>query len=68
MNKVQIELRNWDNSCDDGCCYDYGTEIYLDGELIGGKHTGECVRESLERVLSKLGYKPVIEETSSLFI
>ena len=29
-----IEFREWDHTCGDGCCYLYGTEIYIDGIKI----------------------------------
>jgi hypothetical protein len=46
--ELLIELEEWDHTCDDGCCYNYGTNIYIKGLLTA--------------VLNKLGYTNVTVE------
>jgi hypothetical protein len=29
--EILIELEEWDHTCGDGCCYTYGTNIYING-------------------------------------
>lgn len=76
MKKLNIELRSWDYTCGDGCCTDYGTEIFLDGELLehplstkeepmSGQYIGDSVEDSLLAVLYKLGYEVEIKNTYS---
>lgn len=37
MNKkLKIELKYWDHTCGDGCCYSWGTAIKVNGEEIEG--------------------------------
>jgi len=31
---MKIEFRHWDHTCSDGCCTDFGTEIYIDDVLV----------------------------------
>ena len=53
--KVQIVLNDWDYTCGDGCCYNYGVEIIVDGELL--EEDGSNPNQLLEAVLNKLGYE-----------
>ena len=32
--KLKIELVHWDYTCGDGCCYDYGVRLKLNGEEL----------------------------------
>jgi len=50
-----IKLKDWDYTCGDGCCYEYGIEIEMDGELCDNEYSGDSVTGSLEFVLTKLG-------------
>lgn len=34
MEKAVIELVDWDHTCSDGCCYSWGTELYINGEEV----------------------------------
>ena len=34
MEPIKIEFNNWTYTCSDGCCTDYGMEIYINGELV----------------------------------
>jgi hypothetical protein len=68
MRKITIELVDWDSTCADGCCYDYGTILKVDGEelehpdsssenFITNRYIGADVKTSLEAVLKYLGYE-----------
>ena len=74
MKKVKIELKGWDYTCGDGCCYDSGTFLILNGEelelplstkdmYIGNTQLGRDVENALKAVLEKLGYEVEIELT-----
>lgn len=54
--KLKIELKDWDHTCGDGCCYTYGTDIFLNGEKLDEQH-GEDSENALKVVLEKLGYE-----------
>lgn len=34
IGRQVIELVEWDHTCSDGCCYSWGTELYINGEEI----------------------------------
>ena len=76
MKKLNIELRSWDYTCGDGCCYDSGTFLILNGEelehplstkdmYIGNTQLGQDVENALKSVLEKLGYEVEIKNTYS---
>lgn len=56
-DKLLIELEDWEYRCGDGCCYDYGTNIKVNGELL--EQDGYNLPITLEAVLSYLGYKNI---------
>lgn len=56
--KLVIELEEWDHTCGDGCCYTFGTDIYINGEKIEGED-GFNNHQLLTAVLNKLGYTNV---------
>jgi hypothetical protein len=56
--ELLIELEEWDHTCGDGCCYTYGTNIYINGEQIEDKD-GTSSHQLLKAVLNKLGYTNV---------
>jgi N-acetyl-anhydromuramyl-L-alanine amidase AmpD len=60
MKTLRITLKDWEHTCGDGCCYDYGQDIYLDGEKLDEQHA-EDSENALRAVLEKLGYKIEIE-------
>lgn len=66
-DKILIELEHWDYKCGDGCCYDYGTSLKLNGETLNhpdeteeerfsNAHLGDEVSLALRAVLKELGY------------
>ncbi|WP_296683194.1 hypothetical protein [Flavobacterium sp.] len=68
---VKITIEEWDYTCTDGCCTDYGATIYLNGkelphpnpEIIHNGYVGMDVGLSIEAVLKELGYEVEIENT-----
>jgi hypothetical protein len=56
--ELLIELEEWDHRCGDGCCYTYGTNIYINGEQIEDED-GTNPHQLLTAVLNKLGYKKI---------
>lgn len=71
MKKVKITLEEWDYTCADGCCSDYGTKIYLNGKELEHPNTevdyngyvGSSVDTALLAVLKELGYEVEIDVT-----
>jgi len=53
--KLKIELKSWEHTCGDGCCYSDGMDIFLNGEELGEQHA-EDSENALTAVLTKLGY------------
>lgn len=64
---MKITLREWDYTCGDGCCYNYGTQILIDGkevehydeEQIVNTYVGCDVEVALRSVLKHLGFENV---------
>jgi hypothetical protein len=56
--ELLIELEEWDHTCGDGCCYTYGTNIYINGEHLEDED-GHSQSQLLKAVLNKLGYTNV---------
>lgn len=55
--KCEVCFQNWDYTCGDGCCSDYGTSLVINGYLI----TQYCNDEdSVVKVLEFLGLNPVM--------
>ena len=61
--KRDISIRHWDWECGDGCCSDYGTDVYVnDFKLVHAD--GSNTESTLDAMLDFLGYDNVqIEET-----
>lgn len=59
--KVLIETESWDYTCGDGCCYDYGTRLYVNGEQVSVGSSDVDVT-AIANVLEVLGYEIVHED------
>lgn len=59
--KIKIILRNWDYICGDGCCYDSGVSIEVNGEKCDNEYSGDIVEDALKFTLNKLGYEVEIK-------
>ena len=60
--KHKIEIRQYEHTCGDGCCNDYGYEVIMNDELIGSAPF-EDVSEVLHLVLKKLGVDAEVSVT-----
>lgn len=55
MNNVAlIETESWDYTCGDGCCYDYGERLYINGIEVEGSYSDVDV-DLIINVLKTLG-------------
>lgn len=65
---VLIEFREWDYNCGDGCCYEWGVMVYLNGELldhpentpfnpVSNSNLGNDAPNVVRAILEKLGHK-----------
>lgn len=52
--KLVIELEDWDHTCGDGCCYNWGVTIKVNG--IELEQDGSSVQSALKGVLEHLDY------------
>ena len=50
---MKIETQDWSNTCGDGCCYNYGTTLYIDGKEIEERTFSSC-GDAYEYVLTEL--------------
>jgi hypothetical protein len=51
--KHEIILSQWDWSCGDGCCDDYGTELFVNGNSVTRYFNGSV--DSLQLIFDALG-------------
>jgi len=56
---LEIDLIDWDYNCGDGCCYNSGQDITLNGEKLD-EQNAEDSKNALTAILTKLGYKVYI--------
>ncbi|WP_336638416.1 hypothetical protein [Lysinibacillus fusiformis] len=56
--KVILETEDWDYTCGDGCCYDWGTRLYVNGEAITVSESSVDVT-AITGVLEALGHEVV---------
>ena len=69
QKKIKIKLENWDYTCGDGCCTDYGTKLLLNDkelehpnpEIWDNSYLGDDVQTALHAVLKELGYNVEFE-------
>ena len=52
---LEIELKGWEHTCGDGCCYTDGMDIFLNGEQLDEQNAEDSVN-ALTAILNKLGY------------
>jgi hypothetical protein len=55
MKKLKIEIEEWSHTCGDGCCYTYGTDIFINGKKVssGDYNNTEII---LKEVLESLNF------------
>lgn len=57
--KIKLTLVDWDYTCADGCCYDWGTDVFVNGEEVSTYQSS--LEQTLRDVLEHLGYEVEIE-------
>lgn len=65
MQEIDIKLRDWDYTCGDGCCTDWGVELLINGDVVDDEtssYMGDNVKRSLEEVLKLTGFKFSVNE------
>jgi hypothetical protein len=57
MNNKQINIKidDWDYTCGDGCCYEQGSTVYLNGEELIDVDADSGI-ELTKAILIKLGF------------
>ena len=64
MNKVKITFTDWDYTCGDKCCYEYGTTISVNGVECENQYSGDDPMQTISFVLEQLGIEYEIEHCS----
>lgn len=57
---MKIYFEGWEYECGDGCCYDYGTNLHIDGKFVGSFYSNETLAALL---VSHLSPDTVVEFT-----
>jgi hypothetical protein len=53
---LKIKTKSWNYTCGDGCCYTWGTDVFINGKKITqGK--SDNINTILKEVLEYLGYQ-----------
>ena len=52
---IELQVHQYSNTCNDGCCYNYGTIVSINGEELPCHN--EDVETQLIQVLEHLGYE-----------
>lgn len=69
--KIKVVFEDWYYECGDGCCSDYGTRVYVNGEPLRSKEVDDSNYIGLESInvvpalLEKLGYDVEVEYTGT---
>jgi len=66
---LKIKLEDWDSKCSDGCCFDYGTKIYLNDKELehpnekikDNSYVGSDTQTAIHAILKELGYEVEFE-------
>lgn len=61
-SSITLTLEDWDYTCADGCCYDYGTDVIINGERVSTYQSN--LEQTLREVLEYLGHKVEIKYES----
>jgi len=54
-NKLIIRTEEWQYTCHDGCCYTYGTKVFINEKQVTSGYANE-VDTIIEEVLKYLGH------------
>jgi len=58
----KVEIREWSHTCGDGCCHTYGTELYVDGNLVTDNDVSNPSRLA-EELLKHFGIEAEVTHT-----
>lgn len=58
--KLVIKFEDWDYTCGDGCCYEWGTKIYINGTQVAN-YNGGVAQQVFVDILEHLGYEIEID-------
>lgn len=56
---MKITLKEWSHECGDGCCYDWGVTLTVDGIIVDQDFSSEAA--ALTHVLETLGHEVDVE-------
>lgn len=62
MEKIKLEVIDWEHTCDDGCCYSWGTDVKINGEKVVTIE-GDDIADTLVSIIERLGYKVDLTRT-----
>ena len=54
--KIVLQTQSYHYTCGDGCCDDYGNNLFVNGEEVAGADTYMNPQEAIIHVLKHLGY------------
>ena len=58
---MKVTIIPWDHQCADGCCYDWGNEVWLDDYCLG-KHYSDAPFQLIEDLVEYfMGVRPETE-------
>ena len=58
--KVFITLQDWTYECGDGCCFDAGVSLIVNGVECNNQNAGGDVEQALVFTLKQLGFEAEI--------
>mgnify|MGYP000098852330 CR=1 FL=1 len=54
--EIDISFEEWDYTCGDGCCYDYGITLKV-GDVEITDYADMNIEDTITKLLEHLGYK-----------
>ena len=64
MEKIKLEVIDWEHTCDDGCCTSWGTDVKINGEKVVTIE-GDDIADTLVSIIERLVYKIDLTRTYS---
>jgi hypothetical protein len=53
---LKIKTKSWNYTCGDGCCYTWGTDVFINGKKVS-QGNSDNINTILKEVLEHLGYQ-----------
>jgi len=57
---IKLKTKEWSHTCHNGCCYTYGTKIFINDKQVTSGYANE-IDTMLQEVLKHLGYEVHID-------